>query len=67
MKTKPTEFIPDDAFWVNTDYWQRVTLQQARYVLMEKVTMTCKGKVYYWRTRHIGCGIYELFLEPMSK
>ena len=60
-------FQPSDAHWAWADsvsYRERVSRKQAQSVLLNQpATVFKNGETYLWKTKHLGAGIYEIWLE----
>jgi hypothetical protein len=60
-------FVPSGGHWAWADsvaYRERVTRKQAQSVLLEQKTSVKNGNLYEWKFKHVGCGIYDMWLEP---
>ncbi len=60
-------FEPSMNHWIIADhvnYRERVTKKQAQSVLLDQPRVVFKnGGTYTWRTKHLGAGIYDIWLE----
>lgn len=67
MQINKDKFIPSKNHYViNPEailYKERVTRKQLRYVLLEIPNPVVKGRVRNWKHKHIGAGVYELWVD----
>jgi hypothetical protein len=58
-------FTPSDNHWHIRPglFYEHVTREQLRYVLLNCADPIIGGKLYSWKSRHVGAGIYKLWVE----
>lgn len=58
-------FRPSDNHYVCRPvgtFKERVTKEQARHVLLNDASPIIAGRMYEWKTKHVGVGVYELWV-----
>lgn len=60
-----TKFVPSSNHWRLTPgfYKERVTRKQLQHVLLNCADPIVNGNLYEWASKHIGAGIYDLFIK----
>jgi len=65
MKTPATAFRPSPNHWSMRLglFRERVTRAQLRDLLLNQCDPIVRGEVCRWKQRHLGVGVYELWVE----
>lgn len=58
-------FVPSIDHWSTRPdrFYEHVTGEQLRHVLMYCADPIISGKLYGWKSRHVGAGVYKLWAE----
>ena len=59
-------FRPHDNHWRNLHFRESVTRRQLQHVLLNHPQPLRMGKLGRWRHKHLGVGVYELWMEDAS-
>lgn len=63
IKKEVVQFCPSYFHSKNPGWRQRVTRAEAKECLLHYQTWIANGFVWEWKTKHIGAGVYEIWLE----
>jgi len=66
MNTPKQRYSPNNNHWAFENYRERVTRKQAQDILIDHPTIIFRGRMYWFRVKHVGAGVYEIYKEKMN-
>jgi hypothetical protein len=66
MNIPKIKYLPNNNHWALEGYRERVTRKQAQDILIDHPTIIFHGRMYWFRAKHVGAGVYEIYKEKMD-
>lgn len=61
--SKTHTFTPSKTHLLGKGYPERVTKKDLQWLLLNSPTIVVKGHVLPWEWRHVGVGVYEIWVK----